>query len=84
MEGDFGERPRLTAAATDEVLVGAARARGRPVFAELRERHSAASFKMAFRFTKNLDDPEDVIQDAWLKAYVHLHLLMAGQNLQLG
>jgi RNA polymerase sigma-70 factor (ECF subfamily) len=27
---------------------------------------------MAHRITKNLEDAEDVIQDAWLKAYVHL------------
>src|ERR1700756_4706085 len=62
----------LTAAATDEVLVGAAKAGDRPAFAELWERHSNTAFKMAHRITKNLEDAEDVIQDAWLKAYVHL------------
>jgi RNA polymerase sigma-70 factor (ECF subfamily) len=62
----------LAAAATDEVLVGAAKAGDRPAFAELWERHSNTAFKMAYRITKNPDDAEDVIQDAWLNAYVHL------------
>jgi RNA polymerase sigma-70 factor (ECF subfamily) len=30
------------------------------------------AFKMACRITRNRDDAEDVIQDAWMKAYVHL------------
>jgi RNA polymerase sigma-70 factor, ECF subfamily len=60
------------AAATDEVLVGAAKLGDRPAFAELWERHSNTAFKVAYRITKNRDDAEDVIQDAWMKAYVHL------------
>jgi RNA polymerase sigma-70 factor (ECF subfamily) len=60
------------AAATDEVLVGAAKLGDRPAFAELWERHSNTAFKVAYRVTKNRDDAEDVIQDAWMKAYVHL------------
>src|SRR5258708_2555590 len=61
------------AAATDEVLVGAVRSGDRPAFAELWERHSITAFKVAYRITKNRDDAEDVIQDAWMKAYVHLN-----------
>jgi RNA polymerase sigma-70 factor (ECF subfamily) len=60
------------AAATDEVLVGAAKLGDRPAFAELWERYSNTAFKVAYRITKNRDDAEDVIQDAWMKAYVHL------------
>jgi RNA polymerase sigma-70 factor (ECF subfamily) len=52
--------------------VGAARAGDCPAFAELWERHWNTAFKMAYRITKNPEDAEDVIQDAWLKAYVHL------------
>ena len=58
--------------ATDEVLVGAAKLGDRPAFAELWERHSNTAFKVAYRITKNRDDAEDAIQDAWMKAYVHL------------
>jgi RNA polymerase sigma-70 factor (ECF subfamily) len=28
--------------------------------------------KMAYRITRNRDDAEDVVQDAWLSAYLHL------------
>jgi RNA polymerase sigma-70 factor (ECF subfamily) len=62
----------LAAAATDEVLVEAAKVGDRPAFAELWERHSNTAVRVAYRITKNRDDAEDVIQDAWLKAYIHL------------
>jgi RNA polymerase sigma-70 factor (ECF subfamily) len=62
----------LAAAATDEVLV-AAKLGGRPVFAKLWERHSSTVFKVANRITKNRDDAEDVIHEAWMRAYVHLN-----------
>jgi RNA polymerase sigma-70 factor, ECF subfamily len=61
------------AAATDESLVGAAKLGDRPAFAELWERHSNTVFKVAYRITKNRDDAEDVIQEAWMRAYVHLN-----------
>src|SRR5580704_15681286 len=59
-------------AATDEVLVAAAKLGVHPAFAELWMRHSNTAFKMACRIMGNRDDAEDVIQDAWMKAYVHL------------
>jgi RNA polymerase sigma-70 factor (ECF subfamily) len=58
--------------ATDEVLVAAAKLGDHPAFAELWMRHSNTAFKMACRIMGNRDDAEDVIQDAWMKAYVHL------------
>ena len=63
---------KLLAAATDEALVTAAKSGDRPAFAELWERHSNRAFKMAYRMTRNREDAEDVIQDAWTNAYVHL------------
>ena len=62
----------LAATTTDEVLVGAAKLGDRPAFSELWERHSSTAFKVAYRITRNRDDAEDVVQDAWMKAYVHL------------
>jgi RNA polymerase sigma-70 factor (ECF subfamily) len=59
-------------AATDEVLVAAAKLGDHPAFGELWTRHSNTAFKMACRIMGNRDDAEDVIQDAWMKAYVHL------------
>jgi RNA polymerase sigma-70 factor, ECF subfamily len=62
----------LTAAATDEMLVAAAKRGDRPAFEELWERHSSSTFRLVYRITNNRDDAEDVVQDAWMKAYVHL------------
>jgi RNA polymerase sigma-70 factor (ECF subfamily) len=63
----------LPAAATDEMLVEAARLGNRPAFAELWERHSNRAFRVANRISKNRDDAEDIIQKAWMKSYVHLN-----------
>jgi RNA polymerase sigma-70 factor (ECF subfamily) len=60
-------------AATDEVLVAAAKLGDHSAFTELWTRHSNTAFKMAYRIMRNRDDAEDVIQDAWMKAYVHLN-----------
>ncbi|HTF71511.1 MAG TPA: sigma-70 family RNA polymerase sigma factor [Edaphobacter sp.] len=62
----------LLASATDEVLVAAAKLGDCAAFAELWERHSNMAFRMAYRIIGNQDDAEDVVQDAWMKAYVHL------------
>jgi RNA polymerase sigma-70 factor (ECF subfamily) len=62
----------LAAAATDEVLVAAAKRGDRPAFEELWRRYSSSTFRLVYRITKNQDDAEDVVQDAWMKAYVHL------------
>ncbi|MDX6456904.1 MAG: hypothetical protein QOE55_601, partial [Acidobacteriaceae bacterium] len=62
----------LLASATDEVLVAAAKLGDCAAFAELWERHSNMAFRMAYRIIGNQDDAEDVVQEAWMKAYVHL------------
>src|ERR1700733_4341977 len=60
-------------ATADEVLVAAAKLGDHSAFAELWTRHSHTAFKMACRIMGNRDDAEDVIQDAWMKAYIHLN-----------
>jgi RNA polymerase sigma-70 factor, ECF subfamily len=59
-------------APTDEALVAAAKLGDHHAFAELWTRHSKTAFNMAYRITGNRDDAEDAIQDAWMKAYMHL------------
>lgn len=59
-------------AAADEVLVAAAKLRDHHAFVELWTRHSRTAFNVAYRITRNRDDAEDAIQDAWMKAYMHL------------
>jgi RNA polymerase sigma-70 factor (ECF subfamily) len=60
-------------AASDEILVAAAKLGDRLAFMELWTRHSITAFKVAFRIMGNRDDAEDVIQETWMKVYVHLN-----------
>jgi RNA polymerase sigma-70 factor (ECF subfamily) len=62
----------VTTAPTDELLVAEAKSGDHPAFVELWKRHSKNAFNMAYRITRNRDDAEDVIQDAWMKAFTHL------------
>jgi RNA polymerase sigma-70 factor (ECF subfamily) len=60
-------------AATDETLVAAAKSGDRPAFLELWRRHSNRVFKTAYGITGKREDAEEVSQDAWMKAYLHLN-----------
>jgi RNA polymerase sigma-70 factor (ECF subfamily) len=67
-------RARLTnAASTNEALVAEAKSGDRSAFVELWRRHSKIVFRAAYRIMRNREDTEDVVQDVWLKAYVHLN-----------
>src|ERR1700750_1879346 len=59
--------------ATDEALVEEAKSGDHAAFEELWERHTKRAFNTAYRIIRSQDDAEDVIQDAWMKAYVHLN-----------
>jgi RNA polymerase sigma-70 factor (ECF subfamily) len=63
----------LLPATPDEDLVAEARLGDRSAFAELWNRHSRTTFTRVYRITKNRADAEDVIQEVWLKAFVHLN-----------
>ena len=62
----------LLAGATDAILVSAAKSGDHTAFAQLWERHSNKVFRRVYRITGNRDDAEDVVQEAWMKAYAHL------------
>lgn len=53
----------------DATAVAKARAGDEEAFRLLVERHSRALFRLAYRMTGNEPDAEDVVQDAFLKAY---------------
>ncbi len=53
----------------DVTAVAQARAGDSEAFRLLVERHSRALFKLAYRMTGNEHDAEDVVQEAFLKAY---------------
>ena len=56
----------------DALLVSAAQARDTRAFELLVERHERRIFLMAQRMTRNREDAEDVVQQSFQKAFVHL------------
>lgn len=56
----------------DAFLVALAKSGHQPAFIELVDRHSRAILRTALRITKNQEDAEDVVQDAFTSAYTHL------------
>jgi RNA polymerase sigma-70 factor (ECF subfamily) len=63
----------VASAATDEVLVAAAKSGDHPAFVQLWAQHSKTTFNMAYRITGKRDDAEDVLQDTWMNAFIHLN-----------
>jgi len=60
-------------AATDAVLIVAAKSGDHPAFVELWTRHSKSAFNMTYRIMGNREDAEDAVQDPWMKAYARLN-----------
>ena len=58
---------------SDECLVLAAKDGDANAFVELRERHSPRILSTAYRITRNWEDAEDALQDAFLQAFTHLN-----------
>jgi len=56
----------------DAAEVARARAGDHDAFRGLVERHSRAVFRLAYRMTRNEQDAEDVVQEAFLRAYRRL------------
>src|SRR5580692_6660367 len=56
----------------DGLLVAAAKARDTRAFELLVERHERKIFSMAHRITRNREDAEDVVQQSFQKAFIHL------------
>src|SRR5450432_655999 len=66
-------QPRVTEPAGDELtLVHAAKAGDISAFEELVRRYDRNVFRIAQHITQNREDAEDVVQDAFLKAYQNL------------
>jgi RNA polymerase sigma-70 factor (ECF subfamily) len=60
------------AADEDALLVAAAKARDTRAFELLVERHERKIFSVAQRITHNREDAEDVVQQTFQKAFIHL------------
>ena len=66
-------QPKVEAPASDELkLVHAAKAGDISAFEELVRRYDRNVFRIAQHITQNREDAEDVVQDAFLKAYQNL------------
>jgi RNA polymerase sigma factor (sigma-70 family) len=63
--------PSLTAA-SGSFLVAAAQKGGHLAYVELCRRHRDMMLRAVLRITRNMDDAEDVLQDSWMKAFIHL------------
>jgi len=59
-------------AMNEQLLVSAAKSGDRMAFEELYVRHSSKILPRICRITKNLEDAEDVLQEAALRAFLHL------------
>lgn len=59
-------------AMNDDLLVSAARSGDASAFVELYQRHSRKVLPRLYRITKNREDAEDALQDAALRAFLHV------------
>jgi RNA polymerase sigma-70 factor (ECF subfamily) len=59
-------------ATAEALVVEAAKSGDHSAFEELWKRHSRTAFALVYRIIRNREDAEDTLQDAWVKAFVHL------------
>lgn len=59
---------------TDLMLIEEVRAGKRAVFSELVKRHQRGLLRLSMRFMKDVDTSQDIVQEAFIKAYEKLHL----------
>jgi RNA polymerase sigma factor (sigma-70 family) len=62
----------MTTDSSDMYLVAAAKNGDHQAYAELCRRHSKQILRTVLRITRNISDAEDALQEALLKAYVHI------------
>lgn len=72
-EGNRAIAARTSDADPDTSLVNEARAGSRAAFDELVRRHERRIFRTVQGITRNEEDSEDVLQEAFTQAYTHLH-----------
>ena len=59
-------------ATAEALVIEAAKSGSHLAFEELWARYSNTAFTLVYRIIGNRDDAEDTLQDAWMKAFVHL------------
>jgi RNA polymerase sigma factor (sigma-70 family) len=63
----------LLTAANESLLVAATQRGDHLAYAELCRRHHEMVFRIVLRITGNTADAEDVLQDSWMKAFIHIN-----------
>jgi len=71
-ETAYGQIPLSETAMNERMLVDAAQAGDATAFVSLCKLHSEKILRRIYRITKNWEDAEDALQDAFLKAYLNL------------
>jgi RNA polymerase sigma-70 factor (ECF subfamily) len=74
LRNEIGKRAVASScdAAADEELVAAAKNGDELGFESLAKRHQRRIFALAFRYTRVREDAEDIVQETFKKAFVHL------------
>lgn len=74
LRNEIGKRAVASScdAAADEELVAAAKKGDELGFESLAKRHQRRIFALAFRYTRVREDAEDIVQETFQKAFVHL------------
>jgi len=68
----MAESPQVVERKDDSVLVTEAKAGSYPAFEELVNRYENKIYRLGLNLTGNPQDAEDVLQEAFLKAFLHL------------
>lgn len=72
--------PSKIAREDEHLLVTAAKAGDRAAFEELVNRYEKKIFRLTMNITRNTEDAEDAMQDAFMKAYSHLNTFQEGSR----
>jgi RNA polymerase sigma factor (sigma-70 family) len=72
MEGRLGQSVYPMTATSDALLVTWAQNGEYLAYVELCRRHREMVFRTVLRITRNPDDVEDVLQDSWMRTFVHI------------
>lgn len=69
--GHHQSASQLTSA-SESLLVATAKNGEHSAYAELCRRHRDRVFRTILRITRNMDDAEDILQDSWMRAFIHI------------
>jgi len=72
--------PSSVARADEHLLVAAAKSGDTAAFEELVNRYERKIFRLTMNITRNHEDAEDAMQDAFMKAYTHLKTFEGGSR----